>query len=110
MLAQALAAPSAPRQVAEGRSIAIDGCSACRQVTPDQKPSAPVSNPDELTLVFAPTFAEIAKNHGTDEVYLRAAITTPQHPMREQRFLESDLNAIIAYIRSLQTGPAPRKP
>jgi mono/diheme cytochrome c family protein len=101
--AMATASASPANRVAEGRAIAIDACSACHQVTNRQKPPAPVPNPDELTLVAAPSFAQIARDHGADEAYLRDAITAPKHPMREQEWRQDDLNAVIAYIRSLDT-------
>ena len=103
----AFGAPPNPKQIREGRAIAIDACSACHQVTPGQKRPAPVPDPHESVLVAAPGFAEIAKNHGSDEAYLRAAILRPHYPMREQDWLESDLRAVIAYIESLR--PATRQ-
>jgi hypothetical protein len=36
------------------------------------------------------------------EKELRAFIKAPSHPMKEQEFLEVDLNAIVAYIESVQ--------
>jgi mono/diheme cytochrome c family protein len=98
----AFAAPSNHKQIAEGQAIATDACSACHQVTRGQKRPAPVPDPHESVLVAAPSFMEIAVNHGSDKAYLRAAILRPHYPMREQDWLEGDLRAVIAYIQSLR--------
>jgi mono/diheme cytochrome c family protein len=84
-----------------GKDRAIESCSACHQVTADQKLPAPVPNPDQLEMVAAPSFASIAAAYEGKDRELRAFIKTPQHPMKEQQFLDSDLDAIIAYIHSV---------
>ncbi len=84
-----------------GRDRAIEDCSACHQVTSNQKPPAPVADPDNAEWVSAPSFAEIAAKYIGRDRELRACIVTPDHPMKEQEFLASDLNAITAYIHSL---------
>ena len=95
--AAALAANSA----AEGRSISIEGCSACHQVTPAQKRPPSVFDPDQAMSISAPTFAEIAiKYHGRSDA-LRRFIRDPKHPMREQDWGAHDLRAIVAYIQAL---------
>jgi cytochrome c551/c552 len=84
-----------------GKDRAIESCSACHQVTRDQKVPAPVPNPEQLELVVAPSFASIAAAYEGKDAQLRAFIRRPQHPMKEQQFLDSDLDAIVAYIHSL---------
>jgi mono/diheme cytochrome c family protein len=83
-----------------GRTLAIQSCSACHQVTDTQMPPAAVLNLDTLEQVRAPSFAQISQKYGKNIKSLRAFILTPKHPMREQRFLPRDLDAIVAYIRS----------
>ena len=85
-----------------GRVRAGESCSACHQVTADQKLPAPVPNPDQLEMVVAPSFASIAAAYKGKDRELRAFIRTPQHPMKEQQFLDSDLDAIVAYIHSVE--------
>jgi len=97
-------AAAAPPVALRGRTLAIQACSACHQVTETQSPSAPVLNPDTLEHVPAPSFAEIAHKYGRNTKALRAFIRAPAHPMREQQFLPHDLDAIVVYIRSLDTG------
>jgi mono/diheme cytochrome c family protein len=84
-----------------GRERAVESCSACHRVTRDQKMPAPVPNPDQLEMVVAPSFASIATAYEGKDRALRAFIETPQHPMKQQQFLDSDLDAIIAYIHSV---------
>ena len=85
-----------------GRDRAIESCSACHQVTKEQKRPAPVPNPDELEMVVTPSFASIAAAYRGKDRQLRAFIRKPQHPMKEQQFLDADLDAIVAYIHSLE--------
>jgi mono/diheme cytochrome c family protein len=87
-----------------GRTLAIQACSACHQVTYSQAPSTPVLNPDTLEHVTAPSFGQISRKYGKDTNSLRAFIRAPRHPMREQKFLPHDLDAIVVYIRSLEPG------
>jgi len=86
---------------AVGRILAIQSCSACHQVTDAQMPPTPVLNLDSLEHVRAPAFAQISRKYGKNTKSLRAFILTPKHPMREQKFLPHDLDAIVAYIRWL---------
>lgn len=85
-----------------GRDRAVESCSACHQVTKDQKLPAPVPNPDQLEMVMAPSFASMAAAYEGKDRELRAFIRKPQHPMKEQQFLDADLDAIVAYIHSLE--------
>jgi mono/diheme cytochrome c family protein len=84
-----------------GRNRAVEDCSACHQVTAGQKAPAPVADPENEEWVPAPSFAQVAEKYKGHERELRAFIVTPDHPMKEQEFLDTDLNAIIAYINSL---------
>ena len=95
------AANARPPAIAEGRTLAIQACSACHQVTETQSPSRPVFNPDTPEHVAAPSFVEISRKYGKNTAALRAFIRTPAHPMREQQFLPRDLDLIVVYIRSL---------
>lgn len=109
-VAIAIASSAAARadSVKQGRLNAIDACSACHQVQASQTPRPPVHDGNYDMDVPAPSFMDIAKNHGTDITYLRKHITEPEWPMREQMFEEQYLRDIIAYIRSL-APKAPRK-
>jgi len=100
LLVGVLPAVATPSEVALGRDRAIEGCSSCHQVTRTQKQPAPVSDPDQMTLVQAPNFAQISRKYQGNDRALRAFITAPDHPMKEQQFLQSDLTAIVAYIHS----------
>jgi mono/diheme cytochrome c family protein len=87
----------------EGRSLAIDGCSACHQVTPAQKRPQPVFDPDQAMAISAPTFAEIARKYRERPGRLRRFILDPKHPMPEQAWDAKDLRAIVAYIQGLSS-------
>jgi len=95
------AAIAHPPIAAVGRTLAIQSCSACHQVTETQGPRASVLNPDSLEHVRAPSFVQISRKYGKNTKSLRAFILLPEHPMPEQKFLAHDLDAIVAYIRSL---------
>ena len=84
-----------------GKDRAVESCSACHQVTADQKLPALVPNPDQLEMVAAPSFASIAAAYEGKDRELCAFIRAPQHPMKEQQFLDYDLDAIVAYIHSV---------
>jgi mono/diheme cytochrome c family protein len=90
------------KQIALGKSFAIEACSACHQVRPGQKPPPPVFDSNEQMDVIAPSFMEIARTHGVDVKYLRKHITEPEWPMREQMLDEYYLQDIIDYIGSLK--------
>jgi hypothetical protein len=87
----------------EGRQDAVADCSACHRVTADQRPPAPVPDPDEIHDVLAPSFDVIARRYAGKRAALRAIIQAPRHPMREQQFLKRDLTAITEYIGSLRS-------
>jgi len=91
-------------KAAQGKVFAIEACSACHQVEPGQKVPPPVHDSNFGEDVAAPSFMEIARNHGTDKAYLRKHITDPALPMRQQLLDTYYLDDIIAYIRSLDPG------
>lgn len=91
-------------QAAQGNIFAKEACSACHQVEPDQKDPPPVHDSNFGEDVAAPSFMEIARNHGTDKAYLRRHITDPALPMRQQLLDQYYLDDIIAYIRTLDPG------
>lgn len=86
-----------------GRTLAMEACSACHQVTPAQKKPAPVANPDEGFHVAAPAFTAIAAKC-LQESDLRTKIASPHYPMREQVLGDVDLASLAKYIRSLAPG------
>jgi mono/diheme cytochrome c family protein len=100
------AAHAAPSIVSQGKKFAIEACSACHQVRPDQvaPPAVHDANFDED--VVAPSFMQIARTHGANIEYLRKHITEPEWPMREQQLDDYYLYDIIAYIQSLAPKPA----
>ena len=102
-LATAVHARTADK-AAQGTVFAVEACSACHQVEPGQNVPPPVHDSNFGEDVAAPSFMEIARNHGTDKAYLRKHITDPALPMRQQLLDEYYLNDIIAYIRSLDPG------
>ena len=84
----------------DGKALAEEFCSACHQVTPEQARTPLVSNPDEGRPVRAPRFVDIA--HQCEAAGdLRAKITNPHYPMREQVLTPVDTDALARYIRSL---------
>jgi len=92
------------KTVDAGRSLAIEGCSGCHQVIPQQKRPSPVSEGEDGAWTEAPTFSEIANRcFSADE--LKAKIVNPHYPMREQLLMPIDVNNLAIYIRSLATRP-----
>jgi mono/diheme cytochrome c family protein len=89
-------------QISEGASMARDACSACHQVSPDQKPPPPVFDQDQEVGIIAPSFMKIASNPRNNAARLRKVIAEPHYPMREQMLDPEDRNALIAYIISLR--------
>ena len=90
-----------PGNAVRGRPLAIEDCAACHQVTADQKPPAPVLDPDLREQIVAPSFAAMSEKYAGNRAGLRNFIHQPQYPMREQQFLPQDLDDIVAYIQSL---------
>ena len=108
-LAATIAGAHAAPSIQAGRELAIDACSACHQVTPDQKPRPPVFNPDEYAAVAAPTFGSIAAKYARRPSALRRFILNPVHPMPEQNWDPDDLTAVVAFIESLQPASPTRQ-
>jgi mono/diheme cytochrome c family protein len=104
-IGSAVTGAQAAQNVRAGRELAIDACSACHQVTPDQKPRLPVFNPDEYAHVVAPPFIAIAVKYSHRPWALRRFILAPVHPMPEQNWDPADLTAVIAFILSLEHAP-----
>lgn len=90
---------------ADGKGLAQQYCTACHRVTAEQAPPPKVlvdtgSGPEEYE---APSFRRIATRAERTADELREKIQAPHYPMREQKFLPEELEAIIAYILSLGT-------
>ena len=102
LLCNAQLALADSKEIALGRERAIEYCSGCHQVTRQQPRPEPVPFPEENARVVTPSFLAISMKYEGQEKELRAFIKAPAHPMKEQEFLEADLNAIIAYIKSAQ--------
>jgi hypothetical protein len=103
------AGAQAAQNVRAGRELAVAACSACHQVTSDQKPRMAVFNPDEYANVVAPPFSKIAAKYARRPLALRRFILNPVHPMPEQNWDPTDLTAVVAFIQSLDRAvPAPR--
>jgi len=91
----------AAQNVRAGRELAVAACSACHQVTSDQKPRMAVFNPEEYANVAAPPFSKIATKYARRPLALRRFILNPVHPMPEQSWDPTDLTAVVAFIQSL---------
>lgn len=102
LLCTAQAAFADSKEIALGRERAIEYCSGCHRVTRQQSQPEPVPFPEENAGVVTPSFLAISVKYEDQEKELRAFIKAPAHPMKEQEFLEADLNAIVAYIESVQ--------
>jgi hypothetical protein len=50
----------------------------------------------------APSFRQIAARPGRDADYLQTFIQAPHYPMREQMFVQDELQQIVLYILSLK--------
>lgn len=92
------------------RQLAIDACSACHQVTPEQRPPPLVFDPDEQVNVAAPAFDAIAAKFRHRPAALRQLILAPRHPMREQNWDPADLTAVITFVRSIKPSVPPSHP
>jgi mono/diheme cytochrome c family protein len=100
---------AAGADIAAGKEFAELACSACHQVRAGQPEPAPIYDPDRRMMVQAPSFMTIARERGDDAAWLRSVIMLPHYPMREQAISETDLDALIAYMRSLRES-GPRRP
>jgi mono/diheme cytochrome c family protein len=102
-----VAGAQAAQNIRAGRTLAVQACSACHQVTADQKPRPAVFNPEEYANVAAPPFIAIAAKYARRPWALRHFIQNPVHPMPEQNWDPGDLTSVVAFIQSL--GPASRR-
>lgn len=76
----------------------------CHRISQEQPQPLAIWEPDEMESVQAPTFSAIANKYASQDKELRAYILAPDHPMRGQNWRDSDLDALIAYIKSLRSS------
>jgi mono/diheme cytochrome c family protein len=86
--------PAAASDPVEGRRLAQDLCSACHLVTPQQ--AGPVVD-------GVPAFAALARDRSMTDEALRGFIVDPHPQMPRVQLTATEIDAIVAYIRSL--GP-----
>lgn len=84
--------PAAANDPVAGRKLAVSLCSGCHLVAPDQ--SGPVSD-------GVPAFAALARDKRKTDDSLRAFVLDPHPPMPRVQLTATELDAIVAYIRSL---------
>src|SRR5215813_3481056 len=106
--AGAPAAQAGGLTAADGKALAQQYCSACHRVAQEQAqpPDVVVDTGSGPETYQAPSFAQIATRPDRTEAELRRLIQNPHYPMREQQFIPEELEAIIAYIRSLRAPGA----
>ena len=75
-----------------GRVLAADLCSNCHLV--DEGQTGPVTD-------GVPAFAVLARDPATTDRSLRAFIVDPHPPMPQITLTATEIDAIVAYIRSL---------
>ena len=101
--AQIACAPALAADVENGLKLSKQWCAACHVVASDQKSAS----------VDVPTFADVARRK-TEKKPLAAFLAEPHGKMPNMSLSRSEIDDIVAYIRSL--GPAsndptePRKP
>ena len=97
------AAPASAVDADNGRKLSKLWCAACHVVSSDQTSAS----------VDVPTFADIARRK-TEKKPLAAFLAEPHGKMPNMSLSRSEIDDIVAYIRSLGAGgddPAePRKP
>lgn len=95
-LALALAFAATPAaafgEVEEGRDIAKRWCAECHQVAPD-------ANATDV----APGFPAIAKDPAYTDARLRGWLSDPHPPMPKLQLSRREIDALVAYVRSLET-------
>jgi cytochrome c len=91
-----------------GRALALDYCSACHRVSPEQAPHPKLTvDTGSGTQEFeVPSFWEIANRPGRNSEYLHKLIQAPHYPMREQLFIPDELDQLVSYIMSLKGAKA----
>jgi mono/diheme cytochrome c family protein len=82
-----------PGDAVAGRAFAQTNCSACHVVS-----RMPLWPPPGR----APAFADIARNHETTEIGLRAFLQTPHARMPNLILAPRDTDDVISYILSLR--------
>lgn len=95
VMAVGVALAGGPAQAADplaGKALAVDLCSGCHLVTEGQR--GPVAD-------GVPSFAALARDPKMDEQALRGFITDPHPPMPHVSLTPAEIDAIVAYIRSL---------
>jgi mono/diheme cytochrome c family protein len=80
-------------QAARGKAIAEQACVGCHAIDGGQGSSVQGTP--------APSFRAIAGRPSTAE-RLQDLVTTPPHPMPAIPLTQSEVNAVVAFIRSLQ--------
>lgn len=84
-----------------GREVSMFRCSSCHQVTASQTPPKPVYDADHREYIPAPSFAAIARMDYATPRFLHEFITAPSQPMPEHKIRPQDVDAVVAYILSL---------
>ena len=84
--------PAGASDPVTGRALAMDLCSGCHLVAAGQP--GPVSD-------GVPAFATLARNASLTDEDLRGFIMNPHPPMPRVSLTATELDAIVAYIRSL---------
>jgi mono/diheme cytochrome c family protein len=93
----ALASPApaqSPAAVAHGRMLAAEVCAGCHALDGGE--------PREVGGVRVPSLRAIAGKPLQSAESLRSLITAPRHPMPALRLELSDVEDLVAYIRSLR--------
>ncbi|HTX50627.1 MAG TPA: hypothetical protein VME40_14670 [Caulobacteraceae bacterium] len=109
-LSSAVVSGPSPNTVREGKQQALELCSYCHVVAPDQPVPPTLSEP-------TPSFAAIANDPKTNAAALGRFVTTTHwdsrtFPMTMPRLflLQGQTDRIIAYILSLRSGPPAAAP
>lgn len=84
-----------------GRAFALEACSVCHVVAPEQRVSPRVAS--------AVTFRRIANTEGMTGMKLQAILSTPHRIMPNLILSPEEAANVIAYILSLR-GNAPQRP
>ena len=82
---------SAFGEVEEGREIAQRWCAECHQVAPEGSATD-----------VAPGFPAIAKDHAYTDARLRGWLADPHPPMPKLQLSRREIDALVAYLRSLE--------
>lgn len=88
-------APGIAKDLAEGRTLALQVCSACHVVSTDQH-FAPTQRPP------APDFHAIANQPATTASMLRDFMLVPHGKMPDLMLVDYQVNALVAYVTSLR--------